>query len=193
MQILIVDMGSQYTHVIWRAVRDLGHEGKIVPKNVSASELSGAEAIILSGGPSSVTKDDFHSLPAQIKKADRPLLGICLGHQLIAHALGGKVVKGKSAEYGISKIEVDEPGALLSGLPKTFNAWVSHFDEVAKMPPGFVRLAHSDTCPVEAMENRKKKIYSVQFHPEVWHTENGERIIQNFIGQVRARRKTSVF
>ena len=182
--ILIVDMGSQYTHVIWRTVRDLGHEGKIVPKDVPAKELSSSSAIILSGGPSSVMTDKFHSLPAQIKKADRPLLGICLGHQLIAHVLGGKVVKGKSAEYGISKIELDEEGVLLAGLPKSFNAWVSHFDEVKGMPPGFARLAHSETCGVEAMENAKKKIFSVQFHPEVWHTEGGEKILANFLAQV---------
>lgn len=185
MAILIVDMGSQYSHVIWRSVRDLGREGKIVPKGVSAKELASADAIILSGGPSSVTKDNFHSLPDYIKKSGKPILGICLGHQLIAHSLGGKVVKGKSAEYGVSKIVVDKEGVLLSGLPKSFNAWISHFDEVVKMPSGFVRLAHSETCGVEAMENAKRKIFSVQFHPEVWHTENGEKILQNFLSQVR--------
>lgn len=184
MAIIIVDMGSQYTHVIWRTVRELGREGKIVPKDVSAKELSLAGALILSGGPSSVTKDDFHSLPAFIKASPKPILGICLGHQLVAHSLGGKVVKGKSAEYGISKITVDEPGAILAGMPKSFNAWVSHFDEVARMPSGFSRLAHSDTCGIEAMENAKKKIFSVQFHPEVWHTEGGERIISNFLAQI---------
>jgi GMP synthase (glutamine-hydrolysing) len=182
--VLIVDMGSQYTHVIWRAVRDLGRVGKIVPKQVSAGELSGADAVILSGGPSSVTNDQFYNLPAQIRKADRPILGICLGHQLIAHTLGGKVVKGKNAEYGISKIEVDRPGVILDGLPQSFNAWVSHFDEVAKMPAGFVALAHSDTCRIEAMESPARKTFSVQFHPEVWHTEGGERILRNFLGQV---------
>ncbi len=184
MAILIVDMGSQYTHVIWRAVRDLGREGKIVPKEAAASKLSDSDALILSGGPSSVTTDQFYNIPAQIKKAGRPMLGVCLGHQLIAHTLGGKVVKGKSAEYGISKIEVDRQGVILDGLPKAFNAWVSHFDEVVKMPGGFVALAHSETCGIEAMENAKKKIFSVQFHPEVWHTEHGERILGNFLRQV---------
>lgn len=184
MAILIVDMGSQYTHVIWRSVRELGREGKMVPKEVSARELSSADAVILSGGPSSVTKDDFHSLPAFIKSFSRPVLGICLGHQLVAQSLGGKVVKGKSAEYGISKIEVDSPGVILAGMPKSFSAWVSHFDEVKKMPSGFSRLAHSETCAIEAMENPNKKIFSVQFHPEVWHTEGGERIISNFLKQI---------
>ena len=184
MAILIVDMGSQYTHVIWRSVRDLGQEGKMVPKDVSAKELSGADAAILSGGPSSVTTDKFFNLPTFIRSFGKPILGICLGHQLVAHTLGGKVVKGKSAEYGVSKIDVDSPGVILDGMPKSFNAWVSHFDEVVKMPQGFSRLAHSETCGVEAMENPAKKIFSVQFHPEVWHTEGGERIIGNFLGQI---------
>jgi len=185
MAILIVDMGSQYTHVIWRTIRELGHEGKIVQKEISEPELLAADAVVLSGGPSSVTKDNFHSLPSFIKNTKKPLLGICLGHQLIAHTLGGKVVKGKNAEYGLSKIEVDSGGVLLHGVPLHFNAWVSHFDEVAKMPAGFVSLAHSDTCKVEAMENPAKRIFSAQFHPEVWHTEHGEVIIGNFLKIIR--------
>jgi len=182
--ILIVDMGSQYTHVIWRTCRDLGQEGRIVPKAVARAELDAADAVILSGGPSSVTKDDFHSLPGFIKTSGKPILGICLGHQLIAHTLGGKVVKGKNAEYGVSRVEVDRPGVLLEGLPASFNAWVSHFDEVQRMPAGFASLAHSDTCAHEAMECVGKKLFSVQFHPEVWHTENGERMLENFLRQV---------
>ncbi len=184
MAILIVDMGSQYTHVIWRTVRDLGAEAKIVQKDVPSKELSSANAVILSGGPSSVTRDPFHSLPAFIKSSSIPILGICLGHQLVAHTLGGKVVKGKSAEYGISKIEVDRQGVILKGMPSTFNAWVSHFDEVEKMPEGFVSLAHSETCKVEVMENATRKIFCTQFHPEVWHTEHGETIIKNFLSQL---------
>jgi GMP synthase (glutamine-hydrolysing) len=184
MAILIVDMGSQHTHVIWRTGRDLGREGKIVPKKVSREELDSSEAVILSGGPSSVTKDDFYSLPDFILSFSKPILGICLGHQLLAHTLGGKVVKGKNAEYGLSKIDVDAPGILLDGLPSSFNAWVSHFDEVKEMPPGFVSLAHSDTCAHEAMEMPLRKLFSVQFHPEVWHTENGELVLENFIKQV---------
>lgn len=185
MPILIVDMGSQYTHVIWRTCRELGREGKIVPKQVARAELDSAEAVILSGGPSSVTKDNFHSLPDYIKqKPDaKALLGICLGHQLVAQSLGGKVVKGKNAEYGVSRIDIDNGGVLLSGLPAHFNAWVSHFDEVKEMPKGFASLAHSDTCAHEAMECVEKKIFSVQFHPEVWHTEHGEKILENFLAQ----------
>ena len=177
-------MGSQYTHVIWRTCRDLGQEGKIVPKTVARAELDGADAVILSGGPSSVIKDNFHSLPDFIKESGKPMLGICLGHQLIAHTLGGEVVKGKNAEYGLSKIEIDKLGVLLEGVPTPFNAWVSHFDEVKVMPDGFVSLAHSDTCAHEAMEFPARRLFSVQFHPEVWHTENGGRILENFLKTV---------
>jgi GMP synthase (glutamine-hydrolysing) len=186
MAILVVDMGSQYTHVIWRAVRDLGQDGKIVPKTVARGELDAADAVILSGGPSSVTKDDFHFLPDFIRErpGGKALLGICLGHQLIAHSLGGEVVRGKNAEYGISRVEIDKPGVLLEGVPTPFNAWVSHFDEVKRMPDGFSALAHSDTCAVEAMEAPERKLFSVQFHPEVWHTEHGEAILGNFIKRV---------
>jgi len=186
MAILIVDMGSQYTHVIWRTCRDLGHDGKIVPKTVARADLDAADAVILSGGPSSVTKDDFHFLPDFIReKPDgMAVLGICLGHQLIAHTLRGVVVKGKNAEYGISKIDVDAPGVLLAGVPTPFSAWVSHFDEVKKMPQGFVSLAHSETCAHEAMEMPARKLFSVQFHPEVWHTENGEKILENFLKMI---------
>jgi GMP synthase (glutamine-hydrolysing) len=167
-------------------VRDLGQEGRIVPKTVARAELDASQAVILSGGPSSVTKEDFHSIPDFIrqKPGSKALLGICFGHQLIAHTLGGKVVKGKNAEYGISRIEVDKPGVLLAGIPSSFNAWVSHFDEVAKMPKGFDSLAHSDTCAHEAMEAPARKLFSAQFHPEVWHTEHGERILENFLKQV---------
>jgi GMP synthase (glutamine-hydrolysing) len=184
--ILIVDMGSQYTHVIWRTCRDLGQEGKIVPKAVARAELDASTAVILSGGPSSVAKDNFHALPDFIReKPDgKAVLGICFGHQLIAHTLGGKVVKGKNAEYGISRIDIDKPGMLLAGVPTPFNAWVSHFDEVQAMPKGFASLAHSETCAHEAMECAEKKLFSVQFHPEVWHTEHGERILENFLKQI---------
>ena len=184
MKLSIINFGSQYTHVIWRTCRDLGREGKIVPKTVARAELDAADAVILSGGPSSVTKDDFHSLPDFIRTSGKSILGICLGHQLLAHSLGGKVVKGKNAEYGLSRVEVDTPGVLLEGLPASFNAWVSHFDEVKKMPEGFVSLAHSDTCAHEAMEMPARKLFSVQFHPEVWHTENGERILENFLKRI---------
>jgi GMP synthase (glutamine-hydrolysing) len=191
--ILIINNGSQYTHLIKRNCRDLDFEAEIINnKEFSYSEFeklaaeSKVEKIILSGGPSSVTAGDNGISEEIVKRIGNgkigvPILGICFGHQLIAHALGGKVEKGKSAEYGIAKITIDDEDEVLREIPKEINAWVSHFDEVKKMPADFVALAHSDTCKVEAMRHRTKKIFGLQFHPEVWHTENGERILENFL------------
>lgn len=191
--ILIIDNGSQYTHLIKRNCRDLDFEAEIVNnKTFTYSEFerlmseNKIEKIILSGGPSSVTAEDNGISEELIKRAEEgkinlPLLGICFGHQLIAHTLGGKVEKGKSAEYGIARISVDEEDEILRGIPKEINAWISHFDEVKQIPKEFISLAHSDTCKVEAMRHKEKKIFGLQFHPEVWHTEHGEKILENFL------------
>ncbi len=188
--ILIIDNGSQYTHLIKRNCRDMDFDAEIVNSKVPLADVLGMKPskVILSGGPSSVYSPEEQGKVSQplVKavyegKLDAPLLGICFGHQTVGYALGAKVEKGASAEYGIAKITLDNEGVLLKGLPKEFNAWVSHFDEVKEAPAGFEVLAHSHTCKVEAMENAEKRIFSVQFHPEVWHTENGELILQNFL------------
>ena len=188
--ILIIDNGSQYTHLIKRNCRDLGFDREIIPNKKTLSEVKNltknAEKIILSGGPSSVTKGN-NGLAEEIltkmiqKEESLPLLGICFGHQLIAHVFGGIVEKGKSAEYGLIKIEIDQEGVLFRGVPKEFSAWASHFDEVKKIPPSFTSLAHSELCEHEAMQHVKRPIFSVQFHPEVWHTEKGEQMLENFL------------
>lgn len=165
-------------------------ETETISSRVSLAEVKmiKPEKIILSGGPNSVySPQEKENISKKIvtaifeKKLDVPLLGICFGHQMIAHALSEKVERGLSAEYGIAKIYVDEEGILFKGIPKEFNAWVSHSDEVKNAPEGFKILAHSQTCKIEAMENTEKNIFSVQFHPEVWHTENGEKIVENFL------------
>ncbi|MFA5105560.1 MAG: GMP synthase subunit A [Candidatus Micrarchaeia archaeon] len=184
--ILIINNGSQYTHVIWRACRDLGFEAKIVQPEVAESELLSAEKVILSGGPNSVYNTDIKGNRFIIEqvasgKAKIPILGICFGQQAIAHVLGGKVEKGASAEYGTMDILIDKPEGVLSGLPPKIKAWVSHYDEVKKMPEGFISLAHSAVCECEAMRHGSLPIHSVQFHPEVWHTEHGEKILENFL------------
>ena len=187
--ICIIDNGSQYTHLIKRNMRDMGKEAKIVnSKSGGMEDAEGAEALILSGGPASVTDVDPALSGEVVKRVwegwDVPLLGICFGHQLIAHVLGGKVEKGPSAEYGLGKIVVDKEDLLFRGVPKEFRAWVSHFDEIRGMPEGFVSLAHSEVCAVEAMGHKERGIFSTQFHPEVWHTEHGERILQNFLSSI---------
>lgn len=189
--IIIVDNGSQYSHLIKRGCRDLDYEAELINAKLPFPEIkekiNSAEKLILSGGPSSVfqeRKDSSIMLTGKEiieGKISLPVLGICYGHQIIAHAGGGKVVKGKSAEYGVSDIMVDEEDLILNGISKKFRAWVSHFDQVEEIPNGFTCLAHSDTCSVEAMKHKTRHIYGVQFHPEVWHTEDGEKILSNFL------------
>ncbi|MFH1306083.1 MAG: GMP synthase subunit A [Candidatus Micrarchaeota archaeon] len=185
MKISIIDLGSQYTHVIWRSMRDIGVEAVIQKPTVPAADADFFDAYILSGGPSSVSKlkpSAAHRLLNLAKEGQskKPILGICLGHQLMAHVFGGEIGKGTSAEYGISEIEIDKEGFLLENMPKKFNAWVSHFDEVKNLPPNFEALAHSSTCKIEAMHHISLPLFGLQFHPEVWHTEKGEKILENF-------------
>lgn len=190
--ILIIDNGSQYTHLIKRNCRDLGHDSETIngrenwEKAEAAISAGGAERIILSGGPSSVYTDPENLSKTIARKAlagelKLPLLGICYGHQAIAYAAGAKVAKGLSAEYGITDIEIDDEDLMFAGVPKKLKAWVSHFDEVKALPKGFSGLAHSGQCAIEAMRHRTKSIFGVQFHPEVWHTEHGERMLKNFL------------
>ena len=189
--ILIIDNGSQYTHLIKRNCRDLGFEAEIINARSGVEELdkflkNGVEKIILSGGPGSVYSDppNLSSEVCKRVKAEAlnlPILGICYGQQMIGYSFGASVAKGKSAEYGFCQVELDEESGIFEGVPKSIRAWVSHFDEVKNLPEGFVKIAHSDSCAIEGMRHKSKKIFSVQFHPEVWHTEHGEKIIENFL------------
>jgi len=188
---LIIDNGSQYTHLIKRGCRELGYDTETLYNKAGYDKVEGmlregVSRVILSGGPSSVYSDP-PNLSSMVCERIRdgalrlPLLGICYGHQMIAHVWGAKVEKGASAEYGMCDIDIDDADVLFKGLPGRFRAWVSHFDQAKEVPAGFVKLAHSDACPVEAMRHAKLPVYGVQFHPEVWHTENGETILKNFI------------
>ncbi|MGV8176425.1 MAG: GMP synthase subunit A [Candidatus Bilamarchaeaceae archaeon] len=183
MAVLIIDNGSQYTHLIKRNCRDMGFEGTIVNDKAERPDFS-PEKVIISGGPSSVgtkARGISEECIAECMKEGTPLLGICFGHQMIAHLNGGLVEKGEKGEYGISEVTIDNEDTIFKGVPKRINAWVSHFDEVKRMPPEFEALAHSETCKIEAMRHLKKPVFSVQFHPEVWHTQHGERILENFL------------
>ncbi|MBI5047023.1 GMP synthase subunit A [Candidatus Micrarchaeota archaeon] len=195
--ILIIDNGSQYTHLIKRTCRDLEYDAEIVNSRESFEKIEKLvhakqfEKIILSGGPGSVYSDPPNLssiICTKIKnnELEIPLLGICYGHQMISHIFGAKVAKGKSAEYGFCEITIDEgkkenANGILTGIPKRFRAWVSHFDEAKELPKDFVKLAHSESCEIEAMKHKTKQIFGLQFHPEVWHTENGEEILKNFL------------
>ncbi len=189
--ILIIDNGSQYTHLIKRNCRELGYEAETLYSKAAYPEVEemmrgGVAKIILSGGPSSVYTDP-PNLSSMICGRVRegairlPLLGVCYGHQMIAHSFGARVDKGRSAEYGMGEVRIEDDDTLFKGVPRKLRVWVSHFDEVKELPKGFVRLAASDTCPIEAMMHKEMPVFGVQFHPEVWHSEHGEDILRNFL------------
>lgn len=189
--IIIIDNGSQYTHLIKRNCRDLGYEAEMLNANAKYELFeewmkSGVSRLILSGGPKSVYEEPPNlgtTVCERIKNGElrNPLLGICYGHHQIGQVWGSKVSKGKSAEYGVGEVEIDDEDVIFKGIPKKLRTWVSHFDEVKEMPEGFVKLAHSEVCGIEAMRHKELPVFGVQFHPEVWHTEHGEDILRNFL------------
>ncbi|MBI3601564.1 MAG: glutamine-hydrolyzing GMP synthase [Candidatus Omnitrophica bacterium] len=180
--ILILDLGSQYTQLIARRIRESKVFSQIVPYNISANEIKDfhPKGIILSGGPQSVY-DKKSPLPlAEIFKLGIPILGICYGMQAITHMLGGKVAKAKGREYGKAELFIDSNKDLFVNLSTNLTCWMSHGDEIATPPPGFVRIAHTLNAANAAIVNRNRKIWGVQFHPEVVHTQRGLQILQNF-------------
>ena len=181
--VLILDFGSQYTQLIARRVRENKVFSKIVPYNIPAKEIAelAPKGLILSGGPASVTDKKSPHPDKGIFKLGIPIFGICYGMQVITEMLGGKVKQTKGREYGKAELFVDDNRNLFSHVPGNFTCWESHGDYVKKLPPGFVVGAHTATTPITAILNQKRKIYGVQFHPEVTHTEKGDQIIANFL------------
>lgn len=183
MKIYIVDNGGQWTHREYRVVRDLGYETKIIPNTTPLEEIADADALILSGGAARIEWESLKlgNCVEYLKKFSGKILGICLGHQLMAIFYGGKAGPAKVPEYGLAKIKILEKDDLFKGIPKKeFFVWESHNDEV-KSAPKFKILAESENCKIQAMKHEKKPHYGLQFHPEVNNTEFGEKIIKNFI------------
>ncbi|PIY59909.1 glutamine-hydrolyzing GMP synthase [Candidatus Woesearchaeota archaeon CG_4_10_14_0_8_um_filter_47_5] len=185
--ILILDFGSQLTHLVARKVRELGVYAEIRLPTVSTEELKKADAIILSGGPQSVL-DETISYNPDILTLGKPLLGLCYGHQLVAHHLKGTVTPGKIREYGKATLQVKDTGTLFKGLGEEEQVWMSHGDTVTGLPPGFVQLGSTEDCANAAIGNPQKNIYAVQFHPEVYHTTHGKTILDNFLTLAGAAR-----
>jgi len=178
--IVIINNGGQYVHRIHRSLRYLGVSSKIIPNSTKLDEIEENEeikGIILSGGPDIEKADNCINIALNSKL---PVLGICLGHQLIAKAYGGEIGRAESEEYAYSKIYVKNENDLFKNIPKEFTAWASHKDEVKKVPDCFEVLAYSDICEIESIKHKEKPIYGVQFHPEVSHTEHGSDILKNF-------------
>jgi len=189
--IAILDFGSQYTHLIARRVRELKVFAKIYPSNISHKKLLADDVlgIIISGGPQSVYDVGAAKIDPKILKLKKPVLGLCYGHQLITHALGGMVIPGKVKEYGKAELEIQNKSIILNNAPSKSVVWMSHGDTVIKVPTGFQKIALTSDCEIAAMEDCKRKIYGLQFHPEVHHTKEGMRIIGNFVFNICKAKK----
>ena len=183
--VLILDFGGQYTQLIARRVRELGVYSEIVPFNITIEELRAKDprGIILSGGPSSVYEENAPHPDPGVIQMGVPVLGICYGVQLMAHFLGGEVKPSNRREYGHADIEVKSESQLLAGLPSTLKVWMSHGDYVSRPPEGFAITAATEAA-IGAVEDPSRKLYGVQFHPEVAHTPQGKEILRNFLVNV---------
>lgn len=179
--ILILDFGSQYNQLIGRRVRDLQVYAEIIPFHTPLSEILEKEpaGIILSGGPSSVNSESANLISKDLLEAGIPILGICYGMQLMTHLLGGKVSRGLKAEYGKADLKIENTNPLFNGVPNNSTVWMSHFDEVETPPVGFAINAKSGV--IASISNVKKSLYGIQFHPEVTHTEEGGKMLENFV------------
>ncbi|MBN2406585.1 MAG: glutamine-hydrolyzing GMP synthase [Elusimicrobia bacterium] len=180
--IIVIDFGSQYTHLICRRIREYGVNSRIYPFNrIPYSEKKSIKGIILSGSPYSLKEEGAPYLDKRIFGLNVPILGICYGMQILAHTLGGKVERKDNREYGSASLQIVRKETLFRGIPGYTRVWMSHFDRVETLPEGFRVLAKTGSIPVAAMGSIRKKIYGVQFHPEVGHTEKGPDILKNFL------------
>ncbi len=185
-EILVIDFGSQYTQLIARRVRELKVYSEIIPCTAPFSEIKkrAPKGIILSGGPASVYEKDAPKIDKEIFTLGIPILGICYGMQLITYLLGGTVSRAERREYGKAVIQIDDFEDLFANVKNESTVWMSHADKIDRMPKGFIRLAHTENSPYAAMADRNRKIYALQFHPEVVHTEEGKKILKNFVFKI---------
>jgi GMP synthase (glutamine-hydrolysing) len=181
--LLVLDFGSQYTQLIARRVRELGVYSEIHPFNYSIDKIKDQcpVGIILSGGPSSVYEKDAPKPDPKIFDLDIPILGICYGLQLFADRMRGKVNSAAHREYGKAELFIDDHNDLFAGLDTSTSVWMSHGDALSQLPEGFEPIAHSRNAPICAIRHLEKKMFGVQFHPEVVHTPEGKKILGNFL------------
>lgn len=182
--IVVLDFGSQYAQLIVRRVREQRVYSVLMPHDAPEDEVMALAPVgfILSGGPASVYDEGAPQLPPYVLRSGLPVLGICYGMQLLAHTLGGKVAPSARREYGPAELYVNDlESPLWEGLPFSLQVWMSHGDAITELPPGFRTLASTDNSPIAAMGHPERRIYGVQFHPEVAHTPLGKDIIRNFL------------
>ena len=184
--VFVVDFGAQYAQLIARRVREAHVFSKIVPfhRALEAAKAERPKAIIFSGGPASVYADKAPRIEPEIFTLGIPILGICYGVQITAFTLGGKVEKQQRREYGSAIVDVIDERGLFEGIPNRTDVWMSHGDALTEPPPGFSALASTPSCPLAAIGDPVRKIYGVQFHPEVTHTPKGRQILRNFLYQI---------
>ncbi len=184
--VLILDFGSQYTQLIARRIREQKVFCEIVPFNypIEKARSKPIKGIVLSGGPNSVLSDDAYVCDKSYFELGVPVLGICYGLQLIAKLFGGELSKSESREYGRSKLSRIGNSTLFGGQPDEFTVWMSHGDSITRLPDGFTRIGRTDTVDFAAIENPNMKLYGLQFHPEVFHTDGGDKIIANYLSNI---------
>jgi GMP synthase (glutamine-hydrolysing) len=180
-QITVLDAGGQYCHLIARRVRDLGVYAEVKPSDTPAAQLEDRRGIIISGGPASVYESGSPTVDPEIFELGTPILGICYGLQLMAHNLKGEVSKGVKGEYGLAQLQVLEHDKLFTGFGSGPEVWMSHRDLVTEAPEDFIVTAKTPTCPIAGMANDWRKLYGIQFHPEVVHTQGGQVLLGNFL------------
>ena len=186
--VLVVDFGAQYAQLIARRVREAGVYSELVPHSMPVDEILAKDpkAIILSGGPASVFEPGAPTIDTKVFESGVPVLGICYGFQVMAYELGGKVDKAALGEYGKTEAAIDDAEGILADSPAEQTTWMSHGVAVAQAPAGFTVLAHTEGAPVAAMADESRKLYGVQWHPEVKHSPLGQKLIENFLHRCAA-------
>ncbi|HJT87427.1 MAG TPA: glutamine-hydrolyzing GMP synthase [Bryobacteraceae bacterium] len=184
-QIIVLDAGGQYTHLEARRVRELGVYAEVRASETPAADLAGAKGLIISGGPASVYDPGSPTVDPAIFTTSQPVLGICYGQQVMVHLLGGQVCRGEKGEYGFATLDLDTTSdPLFAGLGGERRIWMNHRDTVAAAPEGFTVVGRTDTCAIAAVAAPERKLYGLQFHPEVIHTQGGQEFLANFVFRV---------
>lgn len=182
-KVIVIDFGGQYNQLVARRVRECNVYCEIYSYKTDLEQIKAMnpKGIILTGGPNSCYEPDSPTYQKELFALGIPVLGLCYGAQLMMHVLGGKVETPEVGEYGKTEVMLDQTSALFSNLEAKEICWMSHFDRIAETAPGFRTVAHTADCPVAAAENADKKLYAIQFHPEVLHTEHGSEMLYNFV------------
>ncbi|MDO4260970.1 MAG: glutamine-hydrolyzing GMP synthase, partial [Eubacteriales bacterium] len=184
--VIVLDFGGQYNQLIARRVRECNVYCEVHPYTLSLDEIRkmNPKGIIFTGGPNSVYDESSPHYTEEIYGLNIPILGICYGSQLMAYGLGGQVKTAPVSEYGRTETSVDQTSVLFRDVEQETVVWMSHTDYIAEVPEGFRISAHTPVCPVAAMECPERRLYATQFHPEVMHTREGQKMLRNFVYDV---------